>query len=75
MCEVNLMLANPASMALHRRLEFARSAMPCWPVASMCSVWKTAVISQNPVIFRHNAQGPRPCGSGPCERQPAAPLP
>ncbi|RBJ37004.1 hypothetical protein BRN33_18660 [Xanthomonas oryzae pv. oryzae] len=24
---------------------------------------------------RHNAQGPRPCRSGPCERQPAAPLP
>ncbi|SON97879.1 hypothetical protein XFF6990_80078 [Xanthomonas citri pv. fuscans] len=47
-CKVNLMLANPASMALHRPLEFARCAMPCWPMASMCSVWKNSCHQPKP---------------------------
>jgi hypothetical protein len=50
--------------------------MPCWPMASRCSIWKrTAVIREKVLISLHHAQGPLPCRSGPCGRQPAAPLP
>ncbi|AXM31118.1 hypothetical protein BRN52_02835 [Xanthomonas oryzae pv. oryzae] len=38
-------------------------------------VFQGRLISEKLLISRHNAQGPRPCRSGPCERQPAAPLP